>query len=500
MPNIKNPTSTLDYYLLDGKVLQWQGETTMVSSPILNERGEKTPLGSTPRMTAEAALLALDAAKTAWNNGRGLWPTISPQNRIEATKVFVEEMKKVRSDVVRLLMWEIGKTLPDSEKEFDRTVEYIEATIREVEKLIEQSATPQATGGILARTLRAPLGVCLCVGPFNYPLNETFTTLIPALIMGNTLVVKTPKYGILLFEPLLAAFAKAFPRGSINFIYGDGSEILGPILASGKLDSFAFIGTSRVADILKKQHPSPHRMRCILGLDAKNPALIMEDADLDVAVRESVAGALSFNGQRCTGLKMFFVHKNIAQEFLTKFARAIDALPAGNPWELGVKITPLPETGKVDWLEHLVQDATSKGANVLTHKGGKVNETLFRPVLLHPVSEACELYTKEQFGPVVPARSYQDEEEFIDYVTNSNFGQQVSIFGKDEAKIAKVVRALTNQVCRININGQCQRGPDNLPFTGRKDSAEGTLSISDALRCFSIRTVIATPITETLPE
>jgi len=160
-------------------------------------------------------------------------------------------------------------------------------------------------------------------------------TLIPALIMGNTLVVKPAKYGILLHEPLLHAFAKAFPPGVVNFIYGDGATIIGPIMESGKLDIFAFIGSSRVADILKKLHPSPHRLRSILGLDAKNPAIVMADADLDVAVRESVAGALSFNGQRCTGLKMFFVHKSIADEFLAKFACAIDALPDGNPWEQG---------------------------------------------------------------------------------------------------------------------------------------------------------------------
>jgi len=141
-----------------------------------------------------------------------------------------------------------------------------------------------------------------------------------------------------------------------------------------------------------------------------------------------------------------------------------------------------------------VDDALAKGARVLTKNVGRKTDTLFRPVLLYPVSADAEIYTREQFGPVVPVAAYEDEADFIDFVTKSNFGQQLSIFGRDPEKIRGLVQALSNQVCRININGQCQRGPDHLPFTGRKDSAEGTLSISDALRCFSIRTVLATPL------
>jgi acyl-CoA reductase-like NAD-dependent aldehyde dehydrogenase len=106
-------------------------------------------------------------------------------------------------------------------------------------------------------------------------------------------------------------------------------------------------------------------------------------------------------------------------------------------------------------------------------------------------AEMLELYTKEQFGPVVPVCANQDEQEFLNYVTQSNYGQQVSLFGRDPDKFVKLIDPLANQVCRINLNAQCQRGPDTLPFTGRKDSAEATLSISDALRCFSIRSLVA---------
>jgi len=133
----------------------------------------------------------------------------------------------------------------------------------------------------------------------------------------------------------------------------------------------------------------------------------------------------------------------------------------------------------------------SKGAEILNEGGGTFYETMFRPAVVYPVKPEAALYGTEQFGPVVPVCSYQDEQEFLDFVTNSNYGQQVSLFGNDPKTLARLIDQLTNQVCRININSQCQRGPDTLPFTGRKDSAEATLSISDALRCFSIRSLVA---------
>jgi glyceraldehyde-3-phosphate dehydrogenase (NADP+) len=481
-------------YLLDGKIRKWDGPLEEVSSPVcLNTNGkiERLILGRVPSMDEAAAMKGLQAAVHAWDNGRGLWPTMSVQGRIAAVEKFVVRMQQVRVEVVKLLMWEIGKSWEDSYREFDRTVEYIVKTIDALKEMDRNNSRFSLDAGVIAQVRRSPLGVCLSMGPFNYPLNETYTTLIPALIMGNTLVVKPPKFGILLHQPLLEAFAECFPPGVVNFIYGEGAKIIGPIMKSGLVDVLAFIGSSRVADILKHQHPRPHRLRCILGLDAKNPALVMPDADVDLAVKECVTGSLSFNGQRCTGLKILFVHKTILDLFLTKLTGAIDALPQGMPWEKGVKLTPLPEFNKAGTLKGYVDDALAKGAEIVNPGGGASCETLFRPAIVYPVRPDASLYSIEQFGPVIPVCPYSDEQEFLDFVTNSNFGQQLSLFGNDPRALARLIDQLTNQVCRININSQCQRGPDTLPFTGRKDSAEATLSISDALRCFTIRSLVA---------
>jgi glyceraldehyde-3-phosphate dehydrogenase (NADP+) len=417
-------------------------------------------------------------------------------DRIHHVETFLKLMREQRDAVVTLLMWEIGKNLKDSQKEFDRTCDYIVDTINALKELDRRSSRFELEQDTLGQIRRVPLGVTLCMGPYNYPLNETFTTLIPALIMGNTVVFKPAKFGVLLIRPLLEAFRDSFPAGVINVIYGSGRETVSALMASGKIDVFAFIGTNKAASALKRLHPKPHRLRAALGLDAKNPGIVLPDVNLDNAVTEAITGSLSFNGQRCTALKILFVHENVVGSFLEKFEEKLAQLKPGMPWESGVSLTPLPEPGKTDYLQGLVDDAVSKGAKVVNEGGGTTHGQFFYPAVLYPVTPDMRVYHEEQFGPVVPVVAYRDLETVIEYVLDSDFGQQLSIFGNDSKQVGRLVDAFANQVGRININAQCQRGPDSFPFNGRKNSAEGTLSVHDALRVFSIRTLVATKFQE----
>ncbi|MDH4183022.1 MAG: NADP-dependent glyceraldehyde-3-phosphate dehydrogenase [Nitrospinota bacterium] len=481
-------------YLIGGKIHRWEGPFIEVQSPICAPKdGRMAPMviGGFPSMTPQKALEALKATARAYDSGRGPWPTMGVQGRIEHVLRFARAMREKREEVVRLLMWEIGKTLKDSEKEFDRTVDYIIDTTEALKDMDRAGSRFEKEQGVMAQIRRAPLGVTLCMGPYNYPLNETFATLIPALIMGNCVLFKPAKHGVLLLGPLLEAFAEAFPPGVVNTVYGEGASVIGPIMESGLVDCLAFIGSDKVADTLKKSHPKPHRLRCILGLGAKNPAVILPEADLDLAVAECVSGALSFNGQRCTAIKIIFVHESVAQRFADAFAQAVEKLKFGMPWEDGVTVTPLPVPGKPQTLAQWVEEAKAAGSAVINAMGGTVNGTYFHPAVVYPAIKGTTLYTKEQFGPVVPIVPYADITRPIRYIEHSAYGQQAAIFGADPKKIAELIDPLVNQVCRVNINSQCQRGPDAFPFTGRKGSAEGTLSVSDALRAFSIRTLVA---------
>ena len=159
-------------------------------------------IGSYPLLDEEHSLEALESACAAYDQGRGEWPTMPVEQRIGHVESFACRMQEQRDQVVNLLMWEIAKTLPDAEKEFDRTLEYIRDTIDALKDLDRVSSRFTIEQGVIAQIRRAPLGVVLCMGPFNYPLNETFTTLIPALIMGNSVIFKPPKLGVLLHQPL----------------------------------------------------------------------------------------------------------------------------------------------------------------------------------------------------------------------------------------------------------------------------------------------------------
>jgi glyceraldehyde-3-phosphate dehydrogenase (NADP+) len=483
-------------YLINGEIKHWEGAINDVYSPVFTKQSDgslqQKHIGSSPLLTSKEALIALDGAAQAYQQGLGAWPTMPVSQRITHVEHFIEKMQAQRQEVVKLLMWEIGKNLKDSEKEFDRTVDYIKDTIAQLKEIDRDSSRFEIESGIIAQIRRVPFGISLCMGPYNYPLNETFTTLIPALIMGNTVIFKPAKYGVLLIRPLLKAFQECFPPGVINIIYGRGRDTVGAIMETGQLNVFVFIGTNKGANDLKKMHPKPHMLRSVLGLDAKNPAIVLPSANIDLAVEECTLGSLSFNGQRCTALKIIWVHRSIVDEFLEKFSAKIATLKAGMPWDAGVSLTPLPEPGKTDYLTELVQDAEKYGAKVMNPQGGEVHETYFHPAVVYPVNEQMKLWREEQFGPVVPVVAFEDTDEVLRYVVESNFGQQASVFGENSQEIAKIVDVLSNQVSRINLNAQCQRGPDIFPFNGRKDSAEGTLSVKDALKVFSIRTMVAT--------
>ena len=479
-------------YLIDGKISSWNGKQANVYSTLLCDSKDKEPtlIGNTPEMSGEFALKALDSAHKAFNHGQGSWPTMKVYERINCMENFVDRMILKRDEIVKLLMWEIGKNLNDSIKEFDRTVEYIKDTIEEYKIIDRNGATFQNKSGVRALIRRGPLGVVLCLGPYNYPLNETFALLIPAIIMGNTTIFKPAKHGVLLIAPLLEAFKESFPPGVVNIVFGRGREIASPIMKTGKIDVLALIGHSSSAISLQDLHPQKSRLRLVLGLEAKNPGIILKDADIDLTVKECISGTLSFNGQRCTALKILYVHEDIKDEFLDKFTKAVDELKLGLPWE-NTLLTPLPEPGKPKYISDLIDDAVSKGAKILNKRGGQKQKNFVFPAVLYPVTKDMNVYEEEQFGPVIPVISFNDISKPIADMSESNYGQQVSIFGRDVDTLGPIIDSMVNLVCRVNLNSACQRGPDIYPFTGRKDSAVATLSVHDALRSFSIRTFVA---------
>ena len=496
------PTVDCAFKFIDGVTTPWSGAVDEVSSPIFNATtSARAVIGSIPSMGEAEALEAVHAAAAAWDKGQGTWPRMSLAKRIEAIEALVEQLKADREQMVSVLEWEIAKTSKDAAAEFDRTMQFVATVIAELKRdpnLGVGLAGWTTVSGVGVRMRRGPVGVMLALAPFNYPLNEMYAMLIPSLLMGNVAILKLPAIGGLVHCLTVRAFAKALPRGAINFVSGSGRKTMGPIMRSGLVDVLGFIGGTKGADALIKGHPQPHRLKVFSQLEGKNLGIVLPDADLDVAAAAATTGGLSYNGQRCTAIKLLMVHEDVADAFVAKLLRRVGALKAGLPWEAGVSITPLPEPSKPKYLEDLISDALAKGATLANADagGGELRGALFTPAVVDGVTPAMRLFVEEQFGPVVPVARYAALSEVTAALRDSWNGQQAAIFTADADAAAPLVDTLSTIVGRININAQCGRSPDTVPFSGRRSSAMGTMSVTEALRAFSIETVVAYPASD----
>jgi glyceraldehyde-3-phosphate dehydrogenase (NADP+) len=240
-PNVPPiPTVEATTYLVNGEIKTWAGAMQEVTSPIIIKGAPgRTRIGAYPMLDEATAMSAVAAAHAAYGKGMGMWPMSSVRDRIAAVEKYLRGLKAARDEVANIIMWEICKTRADSEKEVDRTITYIQDTLQKLKELEDQQSTftkgiaflfesskPRMTfstdSGFVAQFRRCPIGVVLCVGPFNYPFNETYTTLIPALVMGNTVVMKMPRTGVLCHWPTLPLFRDCFPPGVVNIISGSG--------------------------------------------------------------------------------------------------------------------------------------------------------------------------------------------------------------------------------------------------------------------------------------
>jgi len=319
---------------------------------------------------------------------------------------------------------------------------------------------------------------------------------------------QVPSIGGLAHLLTALAYSSHLPAGTLQFLTGSGRKLLPEVMRSGDIDLLAFIGSSKAADQLIHAHPHVHRLKVFLQLEGKNVGVIAPDAfeetpnAIDGAtnaleeqlVQQMVLGALSFNGQRCTALKLLFIPEKQFQRVTSRLAAALDALPLALPWDRpasgsSLLITPLPGN-RVNYMNALLENALLQGGKVLNARGGQVQGNIMAPALV-AVTPESRLFREEQFGPLVPVVRYVNMSEVVDYLRETEFGQQASLFSRDVTLVGGLVDKLSTTVGRINVNTQCARSPDVLPFSGRRSSAQGTMSVEEALKSFSVPVVVA---------
>jgi glyceraldehyde-3-phosphate dehydrogenase (NADP+) len=342
-------------WLCGGEVRQWEGATAPVYSAVWvrGEDGGLAPmeLGRVAMVDGAAAEDALAAAKAAWDHGRGPWPTMRVGERIERVETFVAGMRAAREDLVRLLMWEIAKTRADAESEVDRTIAYVVDTIAALKELDRTARALQRDGRLHRQIRRSPLGRRLVHGAVQLPAERDLHDAHPGPGHGQHGRLRSCPSSGAVHLPLLEAFRDAFPPGVVNVCKATAETVVGPIMASGDVDVLAFIGTSRVANLIARQHPRPNRLRC--GSRGSRPRTRGDAAvaDLDLAVarvrrwarcRSTASAARRSSWSSSTAA--------LPRTFNRRLVIAVDALRPGLPWDPGAQLTPLPETGKPAYL------------------------------------------------------------------------------------------------------------------------------------------------------
>jgi len=474
----------------------------------------KELIGMMPQFTTEQSSNVLENAKSGWDNGKGQWSQLSLSERIAAVEKFIVELQKKRTDIIKMLMYEIGKNYNDACSEFDRTIIFIQESIDSIRSSPDFKIGFRDVSGSKVFIRRNAFGIVLALGPYNYPLNETYATIIPALLMGNVVILKIPAVGGLSHLLTFEAFSNVFPPNTVHFISGSGRSTLPPLMESGHIDGLAFIGGASAADKLIKQHPEPHRLKLFLQLEAKNMAIVLPDMldsssdqvyPLSKALDEIISGSLSFNGQRCTALKIVFVPKGSGKVVAEELAKRVQKLKKGMPWQVHEdgtysKITPLPNNGRIEYMRELIADALVKGGTMANPDGGTLicpdnddNCTqIMIPAVIYNVNSEMKIFVEEQFGPIVPVVEYDTLDDVLSYGLQGKYGQQVSIFTNEATlETAMLVDTFSSIFGKININSQCGRSPDSVPFTARRSSGLGVMSIEGALKEFSIPTVVS---------
>ena len=380
---------------------------------------------------------------------------------------------------VDLLIREVSKDKKSAISEVIRTVDLIKYTANAASNILGEYISGDSFPGYnknkKALVDREPLGVILAISPFNYPINLAASKIVPAIMAGNTVVFKPATQGAISGINLVKVFEEAgLPAGVLNSITGKGSEIGDYSVTHPSINMINFTGSTeigvRISEITKM---TP----LLMELGGKDAAIVLEDADLEVAANQIVSGAFSYSGQRCTAIKRILVDDKVADELVQKLKYRIEELRCGNPLKEQVDIVPLIDDKSADYIEELIEDSKTKGALLVT--GGKRTGKLIYPTLFDKVTLDMRLAWEEPFGPILPIIRINSIDEAIDISNASKYGLQGSIFTNDIDKAFYIADRL--EVGTVQINNKTERGPDNFPFLGIKASGVGTQGIRESM-------------------
>ncbi|MGL5353061.1 MAG: NADP-dependent glyceraldehyde-3-phosphate dehydrogenase [Clostridium sp.] len=472
--NIKDENNVYRNLVNGEWVTSESGKLIEIKSPLDN-----SVLGKVPAMTKQEVDLAIETAKKfqkKWNN-----VPISKRGEImyKAADLLLENI----DELSEIMMMEIAKDKKSCKSEISRTADFVKFTADTAKNLsgdnIPGDSFPGFKNNKISIVKREPLGVVLAISPFNYPVNLAASKIAPALMVGNSVVLKPSTQGSLSGLFLARIFEEAgVPKGVLNTVTGKGSEIGDYITTHTGINFINFTGSTKIGERISR---GSSMVPILMELGGKDAAIVLKDADLDLAASNIVAGAYSYSGQRCTAVKRVLVVNEVADKLVEKIKRNIEKLTVGNPLNGDFEVVPLINSKAADVVTGLIVDAKEKGADLII--GGQREGNLIYPTLLDNVTTDMKVAWVEPFGPVLPIIRVENMDEAIEIANASEYGLQSSVFTQNINDAFYISERL--EVGTVQVNNKTERGPDHFPFLGVKSSGMGTQGIRYSIESMS---------------
>lgn len=424
----------------------------------------------------------IDAVISIAKEAGTLWKDVPVSERAKVLMKAADYLEENVEFLSEILEVEIAKDTDSAISEIKRTADFIRFTANEGMHIqgetIGADNFPGYKKNKISFVTRVPLGVVLAISPFNYPINLSASKIAPALMAGNSVILKPPTQGSISALYLAEIFhAAGLPKGVLNTVTGKGSEIGDYLITHPDINFINFTGSTSVGKHIAK---IAEMVPMMMELGGKDAAIVLADADLPMTANNIVAGAYSYSGQRCTAVKRVLVVDKIADDLVKLIEEDVNKLKVGNPAK-GVQITPLINREAVDYVQELIDDALSKGAKLII--GNRREGNLLYPTLLDHITTDMRIAWEEPFGPVLPIMRVKDGEEAISIANRSEYGLQSSVFTQDIDKAFMIASKL--EVGTVQINNKTERGPDHFPFLGVKSSGMGTQGIRYSIEAMS---------------
>lgn len=423
---------------------------------------------------SDDACAALDAACGTQDE----WARTAPRERAELLRRGFELVRERAEEFATLMTLEMGKPLAESRGEVTYGAEYLrwfsEETVRDYGRTF-----PAPEGTLQMLTRRKPVGPCLLITPWNFPLAMATRKIAPAIAAGCTMVLKPAKLTPLTSHYFAQTMLDAgLPAGVLNVVSGSSaSAISSPLMADSRLRKISFTGSTPVGRNLLKA-AADNVLRTSMELGGNAPFLVFEDADLDAAVEGAMGAKMRNIGEACTAANRFLVHESIAEEFASRFARRISELTLGNGLEEGVTCGPLIDENARQSITELVDDAVEKGARVLT--GGERGDGpgyFYSPTVLVDVPASARVAREEIFGPVAPIITFRDEKEALEIANDTEYGLASYVYTESVDRLWRISDGLEFGLMGANVgvisNAAAPFGGVKQSGMGREGGAEG---------------------------